>query len=113
MNSIDLLELLKPETLAPVVGYLCHEDCQENGAIIEAAGGWAGKYRWQRSPGALLIKSINDNVSLESVQDNWDKIVDMEDGDFPTSNQGATMDLVGKLSSLSQEESVDTNNSKL
>ena len=43
MNFIDLLELLKPETLAPVVGYLCHEDCQENGAIVEAAGGWAGK----------------------------------------------------------------------
>ena len=58
------------------------------------------------------MKSINESVSLESVRDNWEKIVDMEDGDFPTSNQGATMDLVGKLSALS-EESDETNNSKL
>jgi 3-hydroxyacyl-CoA dehydrogenase/3a,7a,12a-trihydroxy-5b-cholest-24-enoyl-CoA hydratase len=40
---IDLLESLKPELIAPVVAWLCHEDCIENGAIIEAAGGWAGK----------------------------------------------------------------------
>ena len=58
------------------------------------------------------MKSINESVSLESVRDNWEKIVDMEDGDFPTSNQGATMDLVGKLSALS-EGSDETNNSKL
>ena len=44
--------------------------------------------RWQRSQGALLIKSLKEEVTLESVRDNWDKIVDMEGGDFPTSNQG-------------------------
>ena len=38
-----MMELLKPELIAPVVAWLCHEDCNDNGSIIEAAGGWAGK----------------------------------------------------------------------
>ena len=39
----DLLEALKPDLIAPVVAWLCHEDCDANGNVIEAAGGWAGK----------------------------------------------------------------------
>ena len=38
-----MFESLKPDLIAPVVAFLCHEDCNENGAIIESAGGWAGK----------------------------------------------------------------------
>lgn len=103
MLYTDLLETLKPDLIAPVVAFLCHEDCDSNGAIIEAAGGWAGKYRWQRSQGALVMKNLKDGVSLEAVRDNWAKIVDMEGGDFPTSNQEATMELVGKLRPLTEE----------
>ena len=59
--------------------------------------------RWQRSEGALLMKSLHEgSPSIEAVRDNWAKITDMDTGDFPTSNQGATMDLVGKLQPLSQ-----------
>ena len=57
------------------------------------------------------MKSLTDCVNLESVRDNWKQIVDMEGGDFPTSNQEATMEMVGKLSPLTQglieEESTD------
>ena len=41
----DFLEALKPGLISPVVAWLCHHDCTENGAVYEAAGGWAGKYR--------------------------------------------------------------------
>lgn len=34
---------MKPELIAPVVVWLCHEDCEENGSIIESAAGWATK----------------------------------------------------------------------
>ena len=37
------METLKPELIAPVVAWLCHEECSDNGSIIESAGGWAGK----------------------------------------------------------------------
>lgn len=39
----DFFEQLKPEFIAPIVAWLCHEDCEENGSIIESAVGWAGK----------------------------------------------------------------------
>jgi len=45
LSFVDLLESLKPELIAPVVAWLCHESCEDNGSLIEAAGGWAGKCR--------------------------------------------------------------------
>jgi len=41
--SIDFFAELKPELIAPVVVWLCHENCDENGSIIESAAGWATK----------------------------------------------------------------------
>jgi len=38
-----MMEKLKPELIAPAVAWLCHENCQENGSIIESVGGWIGK----------------------------------------------------------------------
>ena len=65
--------------------------------------------RWQRSQGALLTQSIEDGVSVESVRDNWTEIVNMDSGDFPTSNQEATMDLVGKMRPLTEETKTTEN----
>ena len=42
----DLADLMQPSLVAPVVAWLCHEDCRDNGSVIEAAGGWAGKCEW-------------------------------------------------------------------
>ena len=43
---VDLADLMRPSLVAPVVAWLCHEECEDNGSIIEAAGGWAGKCEW-------------------------------------------------------------------
>jgi len=40
---LDFYAELKPELIAPVVVWLCHENCKENGSIIESAAGWATK----------------------------------------------------------------------
>ena len=39
----DILDILKPEYVAPLVVYLCHEDTEENGSLFEVGGGWIGK----------------------------------------------------------------------
>ena len=39
----ELFDMLKPDLIAPVVAWMCHQDCQDNGAVIETAGGWAAK----------------------------------------------------------------------
>jgi len=43
----EFFEQMKPELIAPIVFWLCHENCNENGSIIEAALGWAGKCEYQ------------------------------------------------------------------
>ena len=107
----DVFEALSPDHIAPVVAWLCHEDCAENGTIVEAAGGWAGRYRWQRSIGAVLTNPQTKMVSLEDVKDGWSKVVDMSEHEYPDSTQSATMDVVARIqeslaptSSLHEEE---------
>lgn len=39
----DLVEALKPEYVSPLVLYLCHESCEENGSLFELGAGWIGK----------------------------------------------------------------------
>ena len=46
---LEIFEQLKPELIAPVVVWLCHEKCMENGSIIESALGWAGKCKHRRN----------------------------------------------------------------
>lgn len=63
--------------IAPVVAFLCHESCTENGCIVESAAGWAGKCYIVKSRGGLLRTSIGDKVTIESVRDNWGAVTDM------------------------------------
>lgn len=73
----DFFAQLRPELIAPVVVWLCHESCEENGAIIESAAGWAGKCHLVRSPGGLLRARIDQIVTPEAVRESWSKVTDM------------------------------------
>ncbi|XP_063718576.1 peroxisomal multifunctional enzyme type 2-like [Symsagittifera roscoffensis] len=72
----DLVDALKPSYVAPVVAYLCHESCQENGSIIETAAGWAAKCQLFRSPG-IQMETQDTPISVESVASNWDSVCDL------------------------------------
>ena len=48
-----VFDSLAPEFIAPIVAWLCHEECEDNGLVVEAAGGWAGRYKWHRSVGKV------------------------------------------------------------
>lgn len=64
----DLLVALKPEYVVPLVAYLCHESCEENGSIFEVGAGYIAKLRWQRTEGAFFdLKSFTP----EAVRDKW------------------------------------------
>src|SRR5580692_12016046 len=49
----DLLAALKPEFVSPLVAYLAHESCEENGSLFEVGGGFVGKLRFERAQGEL------------------------------------------------------------
>jgi len=88
----DILSVLKPESVAPLLGYICHESCTENGQIFEVGGGWFAKVRWQRSPGALLDGS--KAITPEDVRDNWGRVEDYNSATYPTSPQDSFVELM-------------------
>merc|ERR1711962_571154 len=100
----DVYDALLPDYIAPVVAWMCHEDCSETGSVVEAAGGWAGKYRWQRSEGKVFGRK--ENTSIESVKEHWDEVGDMSKVEYPESTQQATMDVVARIQQSS--DSVET-----
>ncbi|EDV34828.1 uncharacterized protein Dana_GF19024 [Drosophila ananassae] len=72
-----LFNELKPKLIAPVVAYLCHESCQDNGSYIESAAGWATKVHTVRGKGAVLRPSLIDTVTPEYVKNVWSNVTDM------------------------------------
>ena len=50
----EVLEALKPEFVAPVVAFLCHDTCSENGGLFELGAGYCAKLRVERGEGVLL-----------------------------------------------------------
>ncbi|XP_034940078.1 peroxisomal multifunctional enzyme type 2 [Chelonus insularis] len=104
----EFFKELKPELISPVVLWLCHEECTENGSIIESALGWAGKCYLVRSNGCNLRKTINDSVTPENVRDNWDKVTDMTNAQHYNTITEVTGELMGALESLSSEKSTNS-----
>lgn len=58
--------------VSPFVLALLHPDSRENGAIIEAGGGWAAKLRWERSRGQRFG---SDMWNVGDVLAQWNEVV--------------------------------------
>jgi len=79
----ELVAALKPDYIAPLVAYLCHESCKENGSLFEVGAGWISKLRWQRTQG--YFHDVKNGFTPEDVKKNWDKINDWKDAALPVS----------------------------
>ena len=78
----DMLALLVPEKVVPLVVYLAHESNNETGGLFEVAGGYIGRLRWQRTQGSFFAKPF----TAEEVQERWGTIKDFTGpNDNPTS----------------------------
>ncbi|AWP07357.1 putative peroxisomal multifunctional enzyme type 2 [Scophthalmus maximus] len=104
----DLVASLKPEYVAPLVLWLCHDQCQENGGLFEVGAGWIGKLRWERSQGHI-VRQKNQPMNPEAVRDQWDKICDFTDATKPTSTQESMLSFVSVLSQVESEGGVEAN----
>ena len=92
----DLVAALKPEFVSPLVAWLCHESCEENGSLFEVGGGFVGKLRWERAQGALF--RLSRPMTPNAVKSKWSTIVDFGKSTHPaniTASMQPIMDNLG------------------
>jgi len=79
----DVLEILKPDWVVPLVAVLVHKDnTDENGSIFEVGGGHVAKLRWERSSGLLL--KADDSYTPSAVIKKWDQAIDFSKPQYPS-----------------------------
>jgi NAD(P)-dependent dehydrogenase (short-subunit alcohol dehydrogenase family) len=69
----EVLEKLTPEFVAPVVGYLCTEECADNGSIFIVGGGKVQRTALFQNDGANFDKP----PSVQDIADHWAEITDL------------------------------------
>ncbi|KAK0645536.1 hypothetical protein B0T16DRAFT_411402 [Cercophora newfieldiana] len=79
----DILALMKPEWVVPLVAVLVHKNnTSESGSIFEVGGGHIAKLRWERSSGQLL--KCDDSYTPSAVLKKWDQVVDFSNPQYPS-----------------------------
>ena len=66
----EMLDNLKPEFVAPVVAYLCSNECEDSGEVYELGAGWVAALRWERAKGATMPYG---DFTPEAVANMWSK----------------------------------------
>jgi 3-hydroxyacyl-CoA dehydrogenase/3a,7a,12a-trihydroxy-5b-cholest-24-enoyl-CoA hydratase len=95
----ELVDALKPEYVSPLVAWLCHDDCEENGSTFEVGAGWISKVQQQRSEGKSF--SLAPAFTCEDVRDGWDAVCDFDNNfENPESPQDSFGPIMENLESL-------------
>ena len=79
----EILEILKPEYVVPVVANLVHSSNEdETGQIFEIGGGHVAKIRWERAKGALL--RADNSFTPGALLKKWDDVSNFSEPEHPT-----------------------------
>ncbi len=73
----DLQGKMKPEFIAPIVLFLCSEECPDNGKIYNAGMGFYSRASILTGPGAL-VENGKTFPTVEDIVAHWEKISSME-----------------------------------
>ncbi len=95
----EVLANLKPEYVTPLVGWLTHEACEENGGLFEVGGGFVGKLRWERAEGKFF--PVGRELPVEAVRDAFGTITDFSKSTHPeniTASLGPVFENLSRVS---------------
>ena len=71
----ELMEAMKPEYVAPLVAYLCSEECEETGFIYTVGGGYFSRVAYFEGDGAFLGRE--KEITIEDVRSRMIEINDL------------------------------------
>ncbi|ORZ40738.1 Fox2 protein [Catenaria anguillulae PL171] len=97
----EVLEALKPDFVAPLVGFLVHESTEETGGLFEVGAGYVAKLRRERSEGAVF--KADASFTPTAVGARFGEIVDFSRPSYPGSI--AETDWLGLLERAKEIES--------
>lgn len=95
----ELSQRLGPAYVAPLVAWLCHKECEENGAIYEAAGKWFGRHSLQRGKGKYISEISKfpyqqDERAIELIAKNWNEVSNLDGASMMNSFNGHMSELL-------------------
>ncbi len=91
----DITDALKPEYVSPLVAWLAHESCEENGGLFEVGGGLFAKLRWERTEGKVF--KLGKPMQPEQIQKAWGQITDFSRSTHPTDITTSMQPILGNL----------------
>jgi len=107
----ELLDVLTPENVSPLVLYLCHESTFENGGTFEVGGGWMSKVHWQISKGVMLPP--DQPLYPETIRENWNKVVDFSSSYNSSNKEERREELYSNIAKYFQIDFVNVPSKKL
>lgn len=91
----DLIKALKPEYVSPLVAWLCHQECEENGSLFEVGGGFFGKLRWERTEGKMF--RLGREVTPDTIKKSWSTITDFGKSSHPIDIASSMQPIMGNI----------------
>ena len=102
----QVLDMLDPDHITPLVTYLSDEGCETSGNIFELGGGWYSQLRWERSAGVAL-GSKSKPATAEDIKENFVAITEFLGGmtTHPECPSNALTAMTAALSTVEQTAS--------
>ena len=89
LNNTKVVQMMDPQNVAAMVGWLCHEECLSAGTLHEAGAGYFTQIRFERSK--VLFATTREGVVVPTVENVRDGVVVLNtwEGDVVATGDGS------------------------